>query len=149
VAASAFAEVENQALTAQDAVGRNIKRPDLSVATGPGVAVDDVERLVVGRDGQAIRALNERLAEDANDLAVGIDSVNGFGIELQRAEVVAVIGVGKPDAAECIHADVVRTVVTLALITIGQDRELARFEVGTNHSATAARTHLRAFATDQ
>src|SRR5207244_9018071 len=52
------------------------------------------------------------------------------------------------DAALGIDAAIVRTVVALAFILLGQDGDSTRLHVGANHP-TAARALLAAFATDQ
>ena len=44
VAAAAAAEVEDQALAGETAVIGDVERPDLAIAAGPGVAIDDIKR---------------------------------------------------------------------------------------------------------
>ena len=40
------------------------------------IAVDDVERLAVGRDGQAVGPVDLGLRQDARHLAVGVDAID-------------------------------------------------------------------------
>ena len=68
------------------------------------MAVDDVERLAVGRQRQPVGPLDLGLREDPRDLAVGVDPVDGLGVHLQRRAVVAVERVGEPDAAPGVGA---------------------------------------------
>src|ERR1051325_2899151 len=68
IAAAAFAEIVDKPLLGERAVGSDLEGPDLAIAARLGMAVDDVERLVVGTDGDAVGALDFFLGEDALDL---------------------------------------------------------------------------------
>src|SRR5262249_47176671 len=98
IAAAPFAEVEYQFLAREFAVFAHVKGPDLAVAAGLRVAVDHVERLGVGRDGDAVRPVEFLVGEDAGDFGP-LNPIHAFYIHLHGAAIRRVIRVGEPDAA--------------------------------------------------
>src|SRR5262249_33617746 len=93
------------------------------------IVVRDVEETVVGRDEDAVGPL-QLPAEDARDLAVRVDAVdalNGLALLVEdlHAGAVAVARVGEVDPALGVEREVVRRVVALALVAVGEDGDLA------------------------
>ena len=121
----------------------------LRLPPGRRMAVDDVERLAVGRHRQPVGPLDVGLRQDARDRAVGVDAVDGLGVHLQLRAVVAVERVGEPDAALGVGDDVVGAVVPLALVALGQDLDGAGLQVGADDAPAAAGALLGPLATDQ
>src|SRR5262249_50299463 len=118
-------------------------------AAGLRVTVDDVKGLVVRRHGDAVGPLHVRLRQDPRHLAVGVDAVNPFDVQLQVAAVGAGARVGEPDAPPGIDADVAGPVVALAVELLRQDGDVAALEVGADDAPPAAGAVLGAFAADQ
>src|SRR5262249_62357652 len=98
--------------------------------------------------GDAVGLLHFRLTEHALHL-VPVDAVDRLDVHFQVAAVGAVTRVGEPDAALAIDADVVGTVVALALELVRQHRDLARLHIPANDAPPAAGTVLGAFAADE
>src|SRR5262249_23387540 len=98
VAAAAFAEIVDEPLPLGRAVLGDVEGPDFAVAAGFRMAVDDVESLIVRRDGDAVGPLNFLLSKDARHLEVAVDSIDAVDVHLQVAAVGAVVGIGEPDA---------------------------------------------------
>src|SRR5262245_1846292 len=112
------------------------------------MAVDHVERLVVRRDGDAVGAVDLLLRQHPLDLARAVDAVDGLDVHLQVAAVGAVARVGEPDAALAVDTAVVGAVVALAVVPVGQHRDLTRLHVGA-HDAAAAPALLAALTADE
>jgi hypothetical protein len=112
------------------------------------MTIDDIERLAIRRQRQAVGPLDVWLRQDTCDAAVRVDPVDGLGVHLQPRAVIAIERVGEPDAAPGIGDDVVGAVVALALVALGQDLDGARLEVGADDTPAAAWALLGPLATD-
>ena len=105
---------------------------------GVPLPLDDVELLLVGREGEAVGV--HEVGDDRGQLAVGADAVDVGGRLLglrARAFPFAVDAehrVGEPDAVVGLDDDVVRRVQPLALEAVGQHRDLAVL-LGPRHAA--------------
>src|SRR5262249_49025 len=146
--ATSLAEVIDQPAVGHLPFRRNVEAPDLAVASRTVVAVHDVESLAVRADRDAVGLLHLRLAQDAIHFAVRIDPVDTFNVHL-HAGAVSVAGVGEPDAALAIDAEVVRAVVALALVALGQNGNLPRLHVGADDAPAPPRPQAEAFAGDE
>src|SRR5581483_2495952 len=63
-----------------------------------------------------------------------LDAVDRFDIHLQVRAVGPVARIGEPDATLAVNTAIVGTVVTLALVPIGQDGDFTRLHVGANQA---------------
>ena len=113
------------------------------------MAIDDIESAIVGRDCQAVGALDLRLGQHTDDLAVGVEAVDRLVGHLEGRSICPIERIGKPDATLAVDHDVIRTVVALAFESFSQDFNLAGFQVCAHDPATAGGAELGSFATDQ
>src|SRR5262249_10952645 len=147
VAAPALPEVVDGTLFGQRPIIGQVERPDLAVAAFFRMTVDDVQRLAVRRDGDAVGAVDLLLRQFPRDFP-RIYAIDGFDVHLHVAAVGTVARVGEPDPPLAVHATIVGAVVALAVVLVGQHRHLAGLHVGA-HDAASARTLLAAFTTDE
>ena len=148
VAAAAGGEIEDQPLAAGNSVFRQIESPDLSVASDDRTTVDDIERLFIRAQGDAIGTLDRRLRDDLRDRAVQVDAIHRFVRHLHRAAI-AITRVGEKNLAVRACGDVVGGVVLRTFELIGQDFHAAVRHIRAGHAPPARRTEFVTFAGQQ
>ena len=91
-----------------------------------GAGIGDVEQLLVGREGEAVRP--HHVVDDPVDrAALRVDAIDVAAVDLLRLPVALVVGVdavggiGEPDRVVGLHHRVVRRVEALALPIVGED----------------------------
>src|SRR5207244_2449168 len=116
ITTSSRREIIDQPLVVQPSVRLNVESPDSSVAVQRGVAVHEIELLVVRSNGNAIGSLNGRLLQYPCNGAIGIDAVHALNIHFHVGSI-SVTGIGEIDPSLAINRQIVRTVVTLAFVS--------------------------------
>src|SRR5207237_3720529 len=109
------------------------------------MAVDHVERLVIGGDRDAVGPIDFLLSQHAGYLAGLIDAINAFHVHFQVAAVGAIAGIGEPGAALAIDHDIVGAVVALAVVLFREHLNLAGLHIGAD-DAPPPRSLLPALA---
>ncbi len=127
VGAAAGIEVMKNPHVTQRAGRREIISADHARATLLIVGFDEIERLIVRGDGDAVGALDFGFGEQTGELLIGVEAVDGSAGEVREVQaILRVVG------------DVVGPGEGLALKVIRQHFDLAGLEVG----AGEARLHL-------
>src|SRR5690606_18557958 len=84
VAAASASEVVDRALAAESAVARQIECPNLAIAADDGATVDEIQRLFVGAQRDAVGTLDFRLRERDRDALIRSDAIYRIVRQLHR-----------------------------------------------------------------
>src|SRR2546430_903046 len=109
--------LENRYANAKTSIPRDIDRKPIQ-----RFPRRHIQRLLVGRDGDAVGTVYVLLRQHPRHLAVGIDAINRFHVHFQFVPPVGgVARVGEPNASLGIDANIVGTVVAFAIVFLRQD----------------------------
>ena len=95
--------------------------------------VNEIQRLLIGTQGDPIGPLNQRLREEAMHRAIRVDAIDRIVVQFHSSPVV-VARIGEKDLSVGSSGNIVRRVVTLPLKAIGQHFDLTRADVGASDS---------------